>query len=369
MADSNEVTTSSDATETVETEAPVVETKENKSSNKSKLKTRASFEDRMKKAAEISGKPAEEELPEAEDKATDSKPEDKTPAKPSKGKSEPFTGTLEEKVTAAQKALEEGDIHELVRVLGADKKLADVSNEKYRVVREKAKKNSEIEGKLKAENTRLVDLGKTLREEFGMPKSAKAAYKAGKYSAAALAMQQWFGDDFATITKNFAKEMAGLSPEDKARLEEKRKFEEERAAFEAEKAKNKKQSTHQEQQAAALKTIESKCAGHPVLKSKNATKEILAIMENAWDADLGGFRITFKQAADSLYEEKVEEAKSLGLNVDGTPLKSKGGAPKPAVSTPAPKPVEMDGKFRKRVPFEQRMEEARRLTERTRQRR
>lgn len=362
MADTNEAPDTESGSETpAATPAAETKTETSKPAGGRNLKQRASFEDRMKRAAQASGS---KEQAEPEDTATEDKSE-AVEQEESKTQSEEFKGTADEKISAATKALEDGNIKELVKILGADKKLADVSNEKYRVLREKAKKNQEIENKLKAENNRLIELGRTMRAEFGEPRTAQQAYKAGKFGKAAEALQRWFGDDFATITKNIAKEIAGLSPEDKARLEEKRKFEEEKAAFEAEKKKTTVKQTEAQKTEAALKTIETKCAGHAVLKLKNASRLVLQRMEQAWDPDLNGFRITFKQAADEILQEKIEEAKALGLNVDGTPFKAKKEKPAPSpVATEAPKYDEKGRKMRKS--FEQRMEEARRITERSR---
>lgn len=268
--------------------------------------------------------------------------------------------TEAERIAAAEAAFEAGDMKALAVALGKDAKIADASNEKFSIMRRKAEKLGKLETQLKSEETRLKMLGVTLREEFGEPRVAKTAYKQGKFSAAAVALQKWFGDDFATITKNIAREVAGLSPEEKKQLEEKYKFEQDKAAFEAEKRKTQIHQTEAQKKDSALKTIATKCTGHDVMKLKNGAQLVLAEMESSWDPDQKGFRLTFKQAADAVLERKLEEARELGLPVERSTTKKT--EEKPSTTETTPPAPEQDGRFKKRRSFEERQEMARRLT-------
>lgn len=332
--------------------------------SKNGLKQRSSLEDRLARAKGQSSKKDEDVKDQGESDATNIADE----SGEGKEKSEPSLSLDDFKGKAAE-ALEKGDLKTLAKLLGKDAKLVDASNEKYSVLRKKADKLDSIEGKLKSENERLVNLGKELRAEFQTPREAARAYKNGKFGKAAEALQQWFGDDFATITRNIAREVAGLSDEEKDFLKRKAALEEKEAELTKKETTSKKTQTEAQQRQQAVKVLTAKCQGHDVLKLKDGAELVLRALEEAYDPDLGSSRLNIKQAADKVLEEKLEAARMLGVDVGKVASKKD----KKATEKKTPDPVYTkglesikEGKFKKPAPLEARLEAARRLTAKSR---
>lgn len=318
----------------------------------------ASLDDRMARAAKRAGV----ELPKdelAEPEAPKGDPA-KPAAKPKAETDAALPDTPEGKLEAASKALEAGDLKAVARLLGKDAKLVDTSGEKFSVLRRKAEKLEKQDTHLKAEESRIRTLGANLREEFGEPKAIKDAYRAGKFSVAAATLQRWLGHDFGTITRNIAREVAGLSPEEKKLLEEKAAFEKEKAELAAEREKSKVKETDAQKREKAVATVTAKCTGHDVLKLKNGAQLVLDEMVRSFDADQNGFRLSFKQAADAVMAAKLEDAKALGFTSVAA-AEASNGKPPPAPKV-EPQLTQPSSKFKPKKSFEERMEAARRLT-------
>lgn len=320
---------------------------------------RASLDERMARAAKRAGV----ELPKDDAHEETHGDSEQPKPKPKADTDSPLPDTPEGKLEAAATALEAGDLKQVAKLLGKDAKLVDTSGEKFSVLRRKAEKLEKQGSHLKAEESRIRALGATMREEFGEPKAAKDAYRAGKFSQAAVAIQRWFGQDFATITKNIAREVAGLSPEEKKLLEEKAALEKEKAEYAAEREKSKAKETDAQKREKAIATVTAKCTGHSVLKLKNGAQLVLDEMMRSFDADQNGFRLSFKQAADAVMAQKLEDAKALGFTSVAAAEASKGAPPTPPArkQDPPPTPTSSD-RFKKKKSFEERMEAARRLT-------
>ncbi len=329
---------------------------------KKKLLNRPSFKERQEKAAKAAG---------VEFDATDNpeKPDvtESDPAKPaeSTASAAPDTRSDAEKLAAIKEFLEKGDLSAAAELTKADKKAVDTSNEKYAVLRRKQEKIDKGVQHLASEETRLTKLGEELRTEFGTPREFKRLYKQGKFSTAATMLQKWLGEDFGTITRNIAREVAGLDPKEKALLEAQQKLEQDRAELEAQRTKTQTTQTQSQKRENALKTVATKCAGHQVLKIKNGADLVLAEMEAAWDPDQQGCRITFKQAADAVLERKLEDARALGLDKPAAAPKTSVRESRVVDEVVIPVATKT-GRFTQRKSFEERNEAARLLTLRSR---
>lgn len=256
-----------------------------------------------------------------------SKPDDSDSEKAPQNK--PSEASLEE----AGKAFEAGDFRKLARLLGKDEKIADGAGEKLSVIRRQRQRLTRREKAADEREAKLNTERMALQRDFGDPAAAKKAYEAGQYHVAAQYCQRIFGDDFAKITQNIARQTSGMSPEKLKELQERDNLERENKRLKAEKEERERSGKKQAQRSDALKVIDEKCAGHDVMKLKDANELIMRELEAHWD----GQRITigYKEAADNVLGRYRDAAKSLGFYADQQAPEKKPAAKAPEKREPA----------------------------------
>lgn len=208
------------------------------------------------------------------------------------------------------------------------------------------------------------------KKEFGAPHKAREAYDKGDFAGAAQWIANALDDDFASITRNVANATKGMDEKTLATFRKERELNQREAALNAKERDRERTVTEEQRIAKGLKTIEAKCAGHDVLKLKGASRAIHKRLEEAWDAKSGELKLGYKQAADQVLAEFMQDAEALGLTK---------AEPAPKVeSTPPPKSrsreefparqerVEDDGTKTRGLSFAERQARAARAYERSR---
>jgi len=220
--------------------------------------------------------------------------------------------------------LEKGDLGEIAKKVGKDPKVVDISSAKLRLGR---KRESEADAKI-AEATEMRDAA---RREYGAPHKARAAYDKGDFHEAAQWISQALGDDFATITRNVANATKGMNEAELKKFQKERELKQREAALEAREKKQQAEVTQAERDGRALKAVSAKCAGHDALKLRGGDRLIKAVLEQHFNPATGVIGIGYRQAADQVLAEFLENAQALGLaKPSSEPAKQEAITPEPA---------------------------------------
>jgi hypothetical protein len=232
-------------------------------------------------------------------------------------------------------------------------------DKRYAILERRETKLRASSEKLNERERKVATAESNLQTRYGSPDAIAAAYAKGEYHQMSKALQRWCGDDFAEITRKCARALAGLTPEKLKELDEQEAFKREKREWEQRKAKEEQDRNKGVTREKARQVAAEKCKGHDALKLKNGAELVLKQMEDGWDPDTKGFKLTWRQAADAVVAEKLAEAEALGLKRHAativTPEK------KPEVK-PEVKPTRSEPEVRtKRRSFEERHAEAGRL--------
>jgi hypothetical protein len=301
--------------------------------------------DRSAAADRAVGKEREPERadPKARPGATSNTQSDATPKRSPAETSEPSPGSQTESTSASGddsatdadlKAaigalLEKGDLGEIAKKVGKDPKVVDISSAKLRLGR---KRESEADAKM-AEATEMRDAA---RREYGAPHKAREAYDKGDFHEAAQWISQALGDDFAAITRNVANATKGMNETELKKFQKERELKQREAALEAREKKQQAEVTQAERDGRALKAVSAKCAGHDALKLRGGDRLIKAVLEQHFNPATGVIGIGYRQAADQVLAEFLENARALGLaKPSSEPAKQEAIPPEPAPKTRA----------------------------------
>lgn len=282
---------------------------------------------------------------------------------------------------AIAELLKKGDLGALADKVGVDRKAVDASSAKLRLGR---KREQEADRKLAAAEAKareVAEIHESARREYGAPHKAREAYDRGDFHEAAQWISHSLGDDFATITRNVANATKGMSPEALKQFQRERELKQREAALEAKERRHTESITQQQADERALKAVNAKCAGHDVLKIKGGDRLVKKLLEDKFDPQTGTIGIGYRQAADMVVAEFLENAKALGLVkadeveppppaqvIVHTPPPAPAPPPKPRGKRefPADKGLDSEGDKRKGQGFERRRALADRLFERGR---
>lgn len=295
-------------------------------------KSKASRADRAAMADRLYGK---EPKAEADDKAAAKAPKAKTPADDASPAETDSSATASSATKgddstdlkgAIAALLKQGDLGAIAEKVGVDRKHADASSAKLRIARKSAE---EADAKL----TEAKDLKARAQKEFGAPYKAREAYDKGDFHEAAEWISHVLGEDFAAVTRNIANATKGMDETQLKRFQKERELKAREKALEEKERATERKVTEEQREGRAIKAVVAKCAGHDALKLKGGDRLVMQKLEAAFDPQKGTIGIGYKQAADQVLEEFLENAKALGL--------SRGDAPKPTAATPpkAPEPA------------------------------
>lgn len=279
------------------------------------------------------------------------------------------TGTPEERLEAAAKAFEAGDIEAMgkalaragVKVTGPVKRAFRAHARRLRQVEAKESKLSERERnfeesrtraqqQIAADSRRVSEAERVLTQKYGGAYSIQQAFDDGDALALGKALERACkGASLASITQLLASGKQGKSPEERALAERERKLAEETAA------KAKKEQTAEEQKIqaqrreAALGRVGEALKTHPYLQTTDkagqkvidteALNEVFTAYEASWNGEK--FTKTARQCADELQEKLVARATARGLAPASAPAPAAApGKTAPATAgKPGKKPV------------------------------
>lgn len=280
---------------------------------------------------------------------------------------------------AIAELLKKGDLGALADKVGVDRKAVDASSAKLRLGR---KREQEADRKLAEAETKareVADIHESARREYGAPHKARESYDRGDFHEAAQWIAHVLGDDFATVTRNVANATKGMSPEALRQFQRERELKQREAALEAKERGHKETITQQQADERALKAVNAKCAGHDVLKLKGGDKLVRKLLDDRFNPETGTIGIGYRQAADMVVADFLDNAKALGLvkadDVEPPPppqvivqTPPPAPAPKPRGKRefPADKGLDAEGDKRKGAGFERRRALADRLFEKSR---
>lgn len=250
-------------------------------------------------------------------------------------------GTTDERLEAAAKAFEAGDLEALgkalqragVKVTGPVKRAFRAHARRLRQAEAKESKLAERERnfeesraraqqQIAADSRRVSEAERVLTEKYGGAYSIQRAFDEGDALALGKALEKACkGASLASITQLLASGKTGKSPEEKRADDSRRREEEARAAEERktrEAAEKKNQATARE---AALGRVGEALKAHPYLQTTNdagekvidteALNEVFTAYEASWNGEK--FTKTARQCADELQAKLVARAKARGL--------------------------------------------------------
>lgn len=262
-----------------------------------------------------------------EEKPADASPAETDSSSPAKSATTDDDST--DLKSALSDMLKKGDLGALAEKLGVDKKVVDASSAKLRLSR---KREEEAVARAKDAETKLAEaneLRDSARREYGAPHKAREAYDKGDFHEAAQWVSHVLGDDFATVTRNIANATKGMTPEALKQFQRERELKLREAALEAKEKAREEKISEEQRTGRALQAIDSRCAGHEALKIKGGNRLIMRLLEDAFDPKTGKIGIGYKQAADRVLNEFLENAQALGLTRGVTPEKEPDPPPKP----------------------------------------
>lgn len=307
------------------------------------LADRAAAADRLRGVEKPDEKPEEKPAGEGDGKPGEQKPEEKPEEKKPDAKPSGGIEVPAEARTALGQLLAAGKLPELADALGIERKAVDASSAKLALGRKRSQEAAAAE-----RNAR--EIRDECRRLYRDPHQAKKAVDDGKFHEAAEYVSSILGMDFGEFTRHVANATKGMKPEELERYKRERAVEaRERAVAEKEK-KTETERTEEERIGKACKTIEAKLSGHDALKLRGGARLIYRVLDENFNSKTGELKIGYKQAADQVLNEFLENARALGLTKGGKqePEKKpeeKKGEEKPAGKKefPAPPGERQDG--------------------------
>jgi hypothetical protein len=285
------------------------------------------------------------------------------------------TGSAEERLEAAAKAFEAGDLEAMgkalqragVKVTGPVARAFRAHQRRLKQIETRETKMSERERNFEAsraraqqeiaEDSRRVSAQERgLIQKYGWAHQLERAWDDEDMLAVGKALERACkGASLATITQKLATGKTGKSPEERALAEERRKLDEEKAAKARKEQTAEEQKVTAQKREAAIGRVGEALKSHPYLQTTNeagdkvmdteALTEVFEAYEASWNGEK--FTKTARQCADELQEKLVARAKARGIAAPAAPAApaatsngkaGKAGKPAPGNKTSTPRP-------------------------------